>query len=402
MTDSPPDVDPQHLTSAFPDGSKVLHIGPPKTGTSSLQGGLHVSRDRLSAHGVSYAGQTRHARAAATYAALGRRPEDVGPGAPAAWQRLSSEVRGSSARIVLCSSEAFAMADSAAARRVVDDLGGEVQVVLTLRPMAAMLASAWQQRIRNQRAEQYDAWLAQMFAPAPHAGPAAWYWEHYGADNLVRRWGEVVGAQNITVVVLDPADRGFLLRAFDALLGIPEGTLVPDTATANESLPFPAIEMLRHFNLAFDESGGQRREWVQAVRRRTLKRIRESEEPVFAPAGIDVPRWAAEAANEVSLGWISSIDASGVRVVGDLQHLVVDASRHPETVEIPDEISTKDAAALALLLYEGAREHFSRSAATPTQHLDGDAGVEEDADEAVAERRTLMQRLAAAVRALRG
>ena len=43
-------------STALPRGSVLLHIGPPKTGTSALQGSCHANRDALLRAGVRYAG----------------------------------------------------------------------------------------------------------------------------------------------------------------------------------------------------------------------------------------------------------------------------------------------------------------------------------------------------------
>ena len=40
-------------------GSRLLHIGPHKTGTTAIQGALHLARERLAAEGVVYPGRGR-------------------------------------------------------------------------------------------------------------------------------------------------------------------------------------------------------------------------------------------------------------------------------------------------------------------------------------------------------
>ena len=40
--------------SALPDGSRLLHIGLPKTGTTALQASFHAARAELDKRGVSY------------------------------------------------------------------------------------------------------------------------------------------------------------------------------------------------------------------------------------------------------------------------------------------------------------------------------------------------------------
>ena len=40
----------------LPEGCRLIHIGPHKTGTTALQWAMHVARDSLHEQGVHYAG----------------------------------------------------------------------------------------------------------------------------------------------------------------------------------------------------------------------------------------------------------------------------------------------------------------------------------------------------------
>ena len=120
----------------LPEGGVLLHIGPPKTGTSALQGACHACRDEMRAQGVRYAGRTQQSGRAA-YAVLGREHPTLGE-APSAhhWKRLVSEVRTAKEPRVFVSSEFFAGADDAQVTRIISELGGDrVHVALTLRPV---------------------------------------------------------------------------------------------------------------------------------------------------------------------------------------------------------------------------------------------------------------------------
>ena len=342
----------------FSDGSRVVHVGPPKTATSSLQGALHLSREQLAEHGVRYAGKTRHPRGAATYAALGRVAEGNPERNRRTWKRLATQMRESTDRVIMTSSESFSLADDDAVASIVGELGEGVEVVITIRPLGGMLSSAWQQRVRNEETRDYDTWLRSIFQRDADGTFTAGYWKRFGIDRLARRWGAAVGLENVTVVVLDPTDRDMLLRSFDALLGLPEGTLRPDARNRNESLSYPEVETLRHFNRAFIESGRSRGEWVNAVRRKALTRIRLSEDPMFEPFPIETPRWAVEAANDRVAAWVDFLGSSPVNVVGDPAQLVVDPAGFPAEVSQPQTVSTRSAAAIALLMYESAQEHF--------------------------------------------
>jgi len=118
-------------------GSRLLHIGPHKTGTTAIQGALHLARERLAAEGVVYPGRGRQplwpVLAVTGQPALlgGPRPEI------SYWDSLVRDVRAAGDQRVVLSSEFFAEADDATARRVIADLGGaRVHVVVTLRSLA--------------------------------------------------------------------------------------------------------------------------------------------------------------------------------------------------------------------------------------------------------------------------
>ena len=114
-----PDRDPLLL----PEGARLIHIGPPKTGTTALQGAFYAARDDAEAQGVHYAGRSRHSMSAAQ-AVVGRpsfysvdKPPDLSH-----WKRLVGEVQRAGDRRVVISSEFFSDAKPDAIRTIVDDL----------------------------------------------------------------------------------------------------------------------------------------------------------------------------------------------------------------------------------------------------------------------------------------
>ncbi|MFM7824556.1 MAG: hypothetical protein ACKO8K_00535, partial [Candidatus Limnocylindrus sp.] len=171
----------------LPEGGVLLHIGPPKTGTSALQGACHACRDEMRAQGVRYAGRTQQSGRAA-YAVLGREHPTLGE-APSAhhWKRLVSEVRTAKEPRVFVSSEFFAGADDAQIARIVRELGGDrVHVALTLRPFSRILASRWQQNVQEGARYSFDQWLHWVFEQ-PDEGKGATFWSRQRHDRLAAR-----------------------------------------------------------------------------------------------------------------------------------------------------------------------------------------------------------------------
>jgi hypothetical protein len=167
-----------------------------------------------------------------------------------AWDALVREVRRSTARRIVISSEAFSDGDEAAVRRVVDAFGPErVHIVVTLRPLARILPSQSGQAVAGGLSSTYEGWLRHSFANP--TGEENQFWHRHRHDRLVERWASVVGPGNLTVVVVDDRDHSLVLRAFEQLVGLRDGTLRQEDRVANRSMTLPEVEAVRAFNIAF-------------------------------------------------------------------------------------------------------------------------------------------------------
>ena len=154
---------PARATDEFllPEGTRLLHIGPPKTATTSLQSALFDARAALQAQGVRHAGRSRNA-ASAAQAVTGRTSMYMGGVVPpiSRWKRLVKEVRRAPEARVVVSSEFFADAQPDAIRRIADDLDPQrIHVAVTLRPIAAILTSQWAQYVADGMVAPFDRWL---------------------------------------------------------------------------------------------------------------------------------------------------------------------------------------------------------------------------------------------------
>jgi hypothetical protein len=344
---------PDDLTLAA--GTRLLHIGPHKTGTTALQGAFHLARARLAAHGVFYAGADR-SPVRATLAVTGR-PAMLGEASPdiALWDNLVRTVREAGDQRVVISSEFFDDADDAVARRVVADLGGpRVHVVATLRPLARVMPSQWQQYLQNGLRTPYLEWLDGMLRKPPYDQPTPTFWQRHRHDKLIARWAAAAGVPNVTVIVVDGSDRLALLRTFESLLELPAGFLVPeDEMVVNRSLTLAEAEVVRQLNEEF-----KRREWPGASYAKFMRygavRQMKARKPLPGEPQIAAPAWALERMAEISAEMTGKIAALGVRVVGDLSALRSPAppARPPETeagAGRADPVIPVEAAAQAIL-----------------------------------------------------
>ena len=304
----------------LPEGGVLLHIGPPKTGTSALQGACHACREEMRAQGVRYAGRTQQTGKAA-YALLGRAHPTIGE-APSAhyWNRLVSEVRKAKESRVFVSSEFFAGADDAQIARIISELGGDrVHVALTLRPVSRILASRWQQNVQEGARYSFDQWLHWVFEQ-PSEGKGATFWSRQRHDRLASRWASVVGPERLSVVMVDEQNKSAIYQAFEALLNLQTGTLKPQNDTVNRSMTAEEIELIRALNERFAEAGITRPLLYKMITRGTALymkgRTAGPEEPKQA-----TPSWAIKRAD--AIGWESAaaIRALGAQVIGNLDAL---------------------------------------------------------------------------------
>ena len=346
---SPETASPSRSTTRalLPEGTRLLHVGPHKTGTTALQAAFHLARDRVAAQGVHYAGYGRQP-VTAVHAAIGRGGSRADGGkAPNIrhWRWLVREIERSNARRVFLSSEFFADADDDAVQRIVADLDpGRVHVAVTLRPLARIIPSQWQQYVQNRLTTPFHEWLDAILNQ-PRGAVTPTFWGRHRHDELVARWADVVGPANVTVIALDDADGEMVFRVFEELLGLTAGTLVPDANLANRSMSVAEIEVIRAFNVAYRAEGLPRGLYDRILHTGAaalmLRRVPEPEE-----GRLELPSWAVERVAEIERAMVAALAGSGVRIVGDLGSLawVPKGAAGPPKMQV-----TPDVAATAML-----------------------------------------------------
>jgi len=336
----------------LPGGTRLVHVGPPKTGTTSLQRAFHSGREAVARQGVHYVGPT-HQPVGPILAVTGRtNPISGKPPSRWTWRLLVNEVRRAKEPRVVLSSEFLADARPDAIRTIVGDLGAEqVHVVVTLRPLVRIVPSQWQQFVQSGLRQSYDDWLDVMFKGPPPT-PMTTFWFRHRHDQLIARWADVVGPERVTVVALDDADHGMILRVFEQLTGLETGTLAADRDLTNRSMTMPEIEVVRAFNqLATAE--GLSGPLQTKVMRYGAAAYMKTREPEPDEPGIETPQWALDRAGEVAREMVDAIRASGVRIVGDLGSLTevprsgIDGTDRP-TIVIPPAVAAHAAVGVVL------------------------------------------------------
>lgn len=342
---------------ALPDGSKVIHIGMPKTGTTALQAALDAAREQIAEDGVRLIGKGRHEMKTAL-AAAGTLAPYYQDRREARWQELATNFRTSEARATIWSSEALSQALPHRIQHIADRLGPDLQVVLTLRPLAPLLASQWQEVLRRRGLETLDEWLTRHFSWVSLDGEVHTQWSRvmpelhrFSLRRIIEQWGAVFGEDHLTFVVSDPRDRTTNQRAFEAMLGLPAGRLNAEEK-ANASLPYAEAELLRQFNIAFTERDGDHETYMYTAGKGGKLAMRGL--TGLSGQSIRTPRWAAERSNDYTREWIAAVEASDATVVGDLSHLLVDPADYPEDVTPPGTVDVASSGRISALLFESA------------------------------------------------
>jgi hypothetical protein len=322
--------------AALPRGTTVLHIGAPKTGTTSLQQSAARSRARLRDGGVMYPGRyENHRRFARSLLGYPKEPW-LAERAPAHWSTgILEQLVNNERDYALVSSEAFSTAGARDVARVRAAFTMPTHVVLTLRSLPGMLLSTWQQCVKNGESEPFGAWLNRAFRDLPMLHmPGADVFDKSDGTNLVGRWADAFGPENMTVVVLDPTDRDHVFRVFEDLLGQRRGTL--ERVTANSGMSAVETEFFRQAaERIFQETGSRARRGLfhgGAVNTVISGRPRRTDEP-----SLRVPERVIRRAATVAVRIGEQIESAGVHVVGDLSDLAA-AGRVGDQEPLPEEV----------------------------------------------------------------
>lgn len=234
-----------------------LHVGLPKTGTTTIQAVLDASVEPLAAAGVLVAGGSHHAQRLAVYDLLGQRVGGEERGVVAgSLHRLLDEAAAHQGRSVVVSEEELSLARPRHVRALVRRLEGHrVHVVVGARDMARTLVSAWQQSIVNCSTTRWADFIASargVDTAPPREGVS--FWLRHDLLRVVDTWSTAVPVERIRVVTVPPAGAGsgVLLDRFAAAVELPTGAWTQPPRPRNVSLGAAELEAVRRLNLAVD------------------------------------------------------------------------------------------------------------------------------------------------------
>lgn len=301
----------------LPEGSRLIHLGPHKTGSTAIQVAMHESRDSLAQHGVLYPGTAYRPRKAGWALGLPSRPAGVPVPAMEHWEALVDEVRDTHHPRVCISNESFGRADDEQVARIVEGLGGAAaHVVAVARPLPGLFPSLWQERVKAGLTIDYPGWLELVLGEDTGTYHYRNLWGAHDTQALVDRWLQHVPPDRFTLVVMDESNRAQLSQVFEGMLGLPEGLLAARPGRANESLAFAEVELIRAGNeliRAANLPPAQTRHFT----RRAVDAIRQYDGPRPGPRTPPMPTWAAQRVEQISDTRAEAVKALPVRVIGD-------------------------------------------------------------------------------------
>jgi len=291
----------------------VLHIGPPKTGSTYLQNIVWRNRDALRRQGLEYPAAHDNEHFLAAYDVQGGAfvHADL-PEAAGTWEQVVARVHNYPGRSLI-SHEILALSRPRHIRRILESLHpAPVDVVVMGRCLADVLPSTYQEKVKQRDPDvSWPDFLGNCDRPDG-------MWGHR-LGPLVERWQAAFGAQHVHVVTVPPraVPRRRLLDRFARVVGFEAAGLDVRPADTNDSLDMLDVVLLQHVvrrtraTLSWHEHRDLMSRLVPVLR--TADRPRQR---LLMPAS--ARRWMKREAAES----IRAVSESGCRVYGDLADLL--------------------------------------------------------------------------------
>lgn len=322
-----------------------LHVGTAKSGTSYLQDLWWQHRDALRGRGLLLPGGTTrdHFHAAALVKGMDAIVERLDDQRRGTWERLVAETREWPGD-VLISHEHFSDSPADAAARALAGLAGaadEVHLILTVRDLARVLPSAWQQRVKQGARQPFGAFLATVRRERDDQK----FWRYQDVPGILDRWTVGLDPAHVHLVVVPPsgAPRDELWRRTGAVLGVDVADLDTEARRTNVSLGIVEAELLRRVNAEIPRE--QRTVDLTRLTRgdftRGLLADSAPREPFVLP--VEHLAWVRERSEAV----VATLRERSYDVVGDLADLL---PAEPGPGRTPDEVGDAEVGAAARIV----------------------------------------------------
>lgn len=296
----------------------VVHIGPHKTGTSSLQSLLHDNRDRLIQNSVRYVG-TRVNHHIGALAFLRRKGLDGSIPALRHWNQIVKEIHASKANVWVISSEHFSYAEPSQIVRLADQFSSfQLRVLISARPLDAVLPSLWSHLAQVRELPDKRRWLEQVLACR---NDSDYIWKSQRYDVLIERWRSVDATQAPTVIVPTKHHIDFA-RLVEKACSFPLGTLRPANQIVNQRLSDGETEFSRHFESAIRRSGYPHGLYLERRRISPSRVLRRAENPRQINMDNSIDDGLESQLRSINAEVVSQLQKMTIRWVGNPQLLI--------------------------------------------------------------------------------
>jgi len=208
----------------------TLHIGPGKTGTTTIQAVLSASRDILAAREMLYVSSNKNSDNV-NHAALGLLNDPNTKSDPREWRNwdrsdvhwghVKRALHTSALPTAVMSGEELSHFPDEAISRLKRELSGwEIHLVVTARPLSQIIPSYWQQRAKHRAVPTLIDFTERLLHPSSSDAEIERFWRPQHHDQLVKRWQELLQPANTTVIVVSKDQPNNLLDGFSKVLGI--------------------------------------------------------------------------------------------------------------------------------------------------------------------------------------
>lgn len=316
----------------MPPKELILHVGFHKSGTTALQESFAKQRDELQKAGVLYPsiGKKAHHRIAWALAQKpwGWKSKGAETTPYKTFARMARLINISSAPKIILSSEFFSEFDAAQIQKLASKIKGrQIKVLFTLRPLAKLLSSSYQQYLKYGVKADYNEWLHAVLDEPGVSKITPTFWKRHLHGQVISRWVEAFGKENVTVVIADEKRPEFLYESINDYLGLPVGFVRPEETGSNRSLSLEEVSLLLELNRRFPKN----REWHEYLIFIRNGYVRELTDHVPIKEGSQkllTPSWAVAKANELASQSKQTIKDLGVEVYGEVDSL--DTATVPE------------------------------------------------------------------------
>lgn len=267
---------------------------------------------------------------------------------PKYWEKKVKALSEFKEANVLISSEFFSELDGEKIRKIRTDFQDwDVQVLFTLRPLAKLLPSTYQQYLKYGTVAEYEEWLHSILDEPGKSKINPTFWKRHAHGKVIARWADIFGKESVSVIIVNEAEPTFLFKSIDEYLGLPLGTLKSADTGSNRSLTVEEIALLLEINRQFPKE----RDWKEYevfIRSGYIRQLTDHIAPSAENARLLTPRWAIDKANEIGREIRDEVKKLSVKVIGDLESLG-DAMIPEGHTDLPTKIDIPTVAASMLV-----------------------------------------------------